>query len=176
MVEWLRPLYSCAGNTISAGSSLSTPWNRLSCNAAASPLGKSVRPVAPINSVSPVKTRSSRHRHMESLVCPGVYNDCRRRRPTTNKSPPSRRRTRAVHDDRRVELIRELPRRGEMISMRMRVDEITKAQTMTRRQCDVAVDLAELGINQRCGAGFLAADQVGAATPAGNGLKYHERS
>ena len=30
MVEWLRPLYSWAGNTLSAGSSLSTPSNRLS--------------------------------------------------------------------------------------------------------------------------------------------------
>jgi hypothetical protein len=87
-----------------------------------------------------------------------------------------RRRTRAVHDDRRVKLIRELPRRGEMIGMRVGIDEITEAQAMTRRQCVVAVNLAELGINQGRGAGFLATDQVGAATPAGNGLKYHERS
>src|ERR1700735_4314720 len=84
-----------------------------------------------------------------------------------------RRWARAMHDDRGGKLMRELPRRGKMIGMCMRVDEITEAQAMAGCQRVVAVNLAELRIDQRRRAGFLAAYQVGAASPAGNRLENH---
>ena len=69
-----------------------------------SPVGRSVRPVPPISSVSPVKTRSSATRHIESRVWPGVCSTCSRSLPTTqhlavvDAHVDARRRARAVHD------------------------------------------------------------------------------
>jgi alpha-amylase/alpha-mannosidase (GH57 family) len=48
---------------------------------------RSVRPVPPMSSVSPVNRRSSTCRHIESRVWPGVWIACRRSRPTAIISP-----------------------------------------------------------------------------------------
>ena len=53
-----------------------------------------------------------------------------------------------------------------MIRVSMGVDEIADAQPILCGQRDVAVDLAELRVDQRRGAGLLAADQVGPAAAA----------
>ena len=111
-------------------------WNRLSCKAPASPLGKSVRPVAPISSVSPVKMRSSTRQAHGIVGVPGGIHRLQAQiaRPPTNRRLRGADRQKgpgcAMHDHRRVELTRELSRRGEMIRVRMRVDEIAEAQAM----------------------------------------------
>jgi hypothetical protein len=47
-----------------------------------------------------------------------------------------------------------------MIRVRVGVDEISDAQTLPCGERDVAVDLAEFRVNQRRGAGLLAADDI----------------
>jgi hypothetical protein len=54
---------------------------------------------------------------------------------------------RAVHYHRHCELAGELLRRGEMIRMRVRIDEISDAQTVLCSQRDIAVDLAKLRVD-----------------------------
>src|ERR1700733_8877000 len=71
--------------------------------------------------------------------------------------------TRAVHHHRPSQLASKLPGRGKMIRVRVRIDEIPDAQTISCSQRNVPVDLAELGVDQRGGAGFLASDHIGPA-------------
>ncbi len=77
-----------------------------------------------------------------------------------------RRRARVMHDHRHIELAGELLCSGEMVRMGMGIDEIPEAQTILCRKRGVAVDLAELRVDQCRSTGLLAADEIGPA-PAG---------
>ncbi len=181
-VEWLRPLYSCAGCTLSAGSRRSTRLKRLSYSAPGSPLGRSVRPVAPIRSVSPVNSRSSTVRHIESRVCPGVCSTLSRRAShrqhltVIEREIDERRGARAVHDDGDIEPRGELLRRGEVIGVRVGVDQVVDAQSAARRRRQVTVDQADLRIDERAGAALGATDQVRLAAPGAELLEDHRSS
>ncbi len=83
------------------------------------------------------------------------------------------RRARAMHHHRHPELASELLGCGEMIRVRVRIDEIADAQAVTRGERDVAVDLAELRINQCRGASLLAANHVRPASAGGDRLEKH---
>ncbi len=86
-----------------------------------------------------------------------------------------RRRARAMHHHRYGEPSRELPRPGEVVGMRVRVDQVPDPQAVPRRERDVAVDLAQLRIDQRARAGVGAADEVGLAAAGGDLLEDHCR-
>ena len=60
-----------------------------------------------------------------------------------------------------------------MIGVGVGVDDEADAQAVARRQAEVAVDLARLGIDQRAGAGVGAADQVRLAAAGGDLLEDH---
>ena len=84
-----------------------------------------------------------------------------------------RRRARAVHDHRHVEPSCELARAREVIGVGVRVDQVADPQALARRERDVAVDLAQLGIDDRRGAGVGVADEVGLATAGCDLLEDH---
>ena len=79
--------------------------------------------------------------------------------------------TRAMHYHRDAKLARELLSCGEMIRMRMRIDEISDAQSALCSQSNVAVDLAKLRIDQHCGASLLATYEVRPAAADGHCFK-----
>src|SRR5580700_3158921 len=62
-----------------------------------------------------------------------------------------------------------------MIGMSVRINEVVDAQAMLGGQYPVAVELAQFRIDQRRGAGLLAAQQVGAAAPGSYSLENHGR-
>src|ERR1700722_16978258 len=78
-----------------------------------------------------------------------------------------------MHDHWHTQLTSELLTGREMIRVRMRVDEIAYAQPIFCSQRDVSVDLAELRVDQRRGAGLLAADEIGSAAAASYCFEYH---
>ena len=78
-----------------------------------------------------------------------------------------------MHDHRHIELARELLSCREMIRVRMGIDEIPDAQTIPCGQRDVAVDLAELRVDQRRSTGLLAADDIGPAAAGCHCFEYH---
>ena len=78
-----------------------------------------------------------------------------------------------MHDHRHTELVRELLGCREMIRVRVGIDEVADPQTVARGERDVAVDLAEFRVDQRRGAGLLAADEVGAAAAGGYCFENH---
>ena len=82
----------------------------------------------------------------------------------------------AMHDHWHIRLSSQLLTGGEMIRVRMGVDEIAYAQTISCGQCQVAVDLAELRIDERRSASLLAADDIGAAPAASHCFEYHCRA
>ena len=59
--------------------------------------------------------------------------------------------------------------------MGVRVDDEADAQAITRRQSQVAIDLARFGVDERAGAGVGAADQVRLAPAGGDLLEDHVR-
>jgi hypothetical protein len=73
-----------------------------------------------------------------------------------------------MHHDRHSELARQLLGCGKMIRVRVRIDEIPDAQTVPRGRREVAIKLPKLGVDQCCGAGFLAADDIGTAPTGGD--------
>jgi len=79
----------------------------------------------------------------------------------------------AVHHRRRLEAARQLARGREMIGVGVRVDDEAHAQTLARGEGQVAIDLADLGIDQRGGAGVAAAHQVGLAAAGRDLLEDH---
>ena len=133
----------------------------------------------PKSSVSPVNSRSSTSRHIESAVWPGVCSTCSRSLPTAIISPsPTRMSTKGaglgpMHDHRDAQLSRELPGRGEVIGMGVRVDQVVDAQPVARGEREVVVDLAELRIDQRRHAGVRAADEVRLAAAGGYLFEDH---
>src|ERR1700691_2173285 len=78
-----------------------------------------------------------------------------------------------MHDYRHTQLASQLLTGREMIRVRMGVDEIPYAQSIFCSQRDVAVDLAELRVDQRRGAGLLAPDKIGEAPAASHCFEYH---
>jgi hypothetical protein len=74
-------------------------------------------------------------------------------------------RTRAVHHDRDTELSGELVCGGEVIGVGVGIDEIPDAQTVPRRQCEVGVNVADLGIDQRGNRRFIATHQIRLTAP-----------
>ena len=98
-----------------------------------SPVGRSVRPVAPISSVSPVKTRSSTTRHIESRGMAGRVDGVkaqiadREHLAVVEPKPGERRRALRDASPRARERLAQLLGRREMIGMRMRVDDIVDA-------------------------------------------------
>ena len=85
------------------------------------------------------------------------------------------RRAGAVHHGHRAELLGEPARRREVVGVGVGVDDEADAQAVARRQREVAIDLAHLGIDQRAGAGVGAADEVRLAAPGGDLLEDHSR-
>ena len=81
----------------------------------------------------------------------------------------------AVHHRHRAEPLGEATRRREVIGVGVGVDDEADAQAVARRQAEVAIDLAHLGIDQRAGAGVGAADQVRLASSRGDLLEDHSR-
>ena len=78
-----------------------------------------------------------------------------------------------MHHHRHPKLASELLGCGEMIRVRVCIDEIADSQAVARGEREVAVDLAELRINQRRGASLLAADHVRPASAGGSRLEKH---
>ena len=57
--------------------------------------------------------------------------------------------------------------------MRMRVDDVMNPQAVAHRRDLIAIDLVDLGIDQRRGTSFLAADQIGLAAAGRDLLEDH---
>src|SRR3569623_1625144 len=70
----------------------------------------------------------------------------------------------------------ELARRGEVVGMGLGVDHVADVQPVARGQRAVAVDLADLGIDQRRAQRVGATDQIGLAPAGGYLLEDHRRS
>jgi len=82
-------------------------------------------------------------------------------------------RTQGMHDDLRTQLLRELLRSREVIRVGMGIDEVPDAQSVLGCQRDIALDLAEFGIDHRRGAGFFASDQIRPAPSRSHCFKDH---
>ena len=67
----------------------------------------------------------------------------------------------------------ELARGREVICMGMRVDDVMDPHAVAHRRDLIAVDLVNLGIDQRRGTSFLAADQIGLAAAGRDLLEDH---
>jgi hypothetical protein len=85
-----------------------------------------------------------------------------------------RRRAVAMHDHRNAELARELVRGGEVIRVRMRVDDVAKPQAATRQRALITVDLPDLRIDQRRDARVRTTDEIRLAAAGGDLLEDHE--
>ncbi len=80
---------------------------------------------------------------------------------------------RAVHDARYAEAVRELARCREVIRVRVRVDDVVDADTVSGEEGERAIDLRQLGIDHHPGAGVAARDQVRAAAAAADLFEDH---
>ncbi len=69
-----------------------------------------------------------------------------------------RRRAEAMHHDRHIELSGQLLRAREMIRMGVGIDQVFDPQPIAGCQREITIDLTQLGIDQRRGAGFFATD------------------
>jgi hypothetical protein len=78
-----------------------------------------------------------------------------------------------MHDHWYAELARKLLSRREMIRVSMGIDKIPDAQTIFCGQRQVTIDLTELRVDQRGGAGLLAAYDVGAASASDHCFEFH---
>jgi hypothetical protein len=86
-----------------------------------------------------------------------------------------RRRAGAVHDGHRAEPLGDAGRGREMIGVGVRVDDEADAQPFARCQAEVAVDLADFGIDEGAGARVGTADEVRLAASGGDLLEDHSR-
>ncbi len=84
-----------------------------------------------------------------------------------------RRRAQAMHRDRNVESARKLLCGGEMVGVRVRVDDVVDAQSIPRRQGEIAVDETELRIDEHGSAALRAPEQIGLATPGAEMFEDH---
>ena len=74
------------------------------------------------------------------------------------------RRTLAMHHDGYPKLPRELACGRKVVGVRVRINQVMNAQTVARRNAEVAIDLTDLRINHDCRARVAAAEQIGLAT------------
>jgi hypothetical protein len=65
-----------------------------------------------------------------------------------------------MHHHRHTQLLCQRSRCREVIGVRVGVDQVVDAQPVARGERQVLVDAAQLGVDQRCSAGLLAADQI----------------
>src|SRR5262249_12667372 len=79
----------------------------------------------------------------------------------------------AMHHDRHPKRLRHMPHRGEVVGMRVRIDEVTDPHAFASGMGDVTVELADLRIDQRSRAGAGATDEVGLATARVDLLENH---
>src|SRR5215831_5366793 len=78
-----------------------------------------------------------------------------------------------MHHRRHVEGPCELIRGREMIRMCVRVDDVVHAHALTRGNAEIAVDLADFGIDDRGRAGLAAGDEVRLASACRDLFEYH---
>ena len=124
-----------------SGRACSSLLNRLSYSASGSPVGRSVRPVPPISSVSPVNTRSVDDAGTSNpRVWPGVCSTCRRSSPTMSISPSSTpqvderaRGSRGASRPARRAAAPSSCARGEVIGVGVGVDDVADAQAVAAR-------------------------------------------
>jgi hypothetical protein len=78
-----------------------------------------------------------------------------------------------MHDDGYIEAASELAGGGEVIRVRVRIDRMTDTQTVARSKRQVPIDLAQLWIDQRCGATLSATDEIRPATTRSDLFEQH---
>jgi hypothetical protein len=84
-------------------------------------------------------------------------------------------RARAMHSNGYVEFPGKLLGSGKMVGVRMRINQVVDAQTVTRGQRDVAINQADFWIDERCCTTFGATNQVGLTSPGSETFEYHLR-
>jgi hypothetical protein len=82
---------------------------------------------------------------------------------------------RPVHDRRRLETARELTRGGEVVRVGVRVDDVADPEPRFRREREVAIHLAQLGIDEDRAAGLGATDEIGQTAAGADLLEDHRR-
>jgi hypothetical protein len=78
-----------------------------------------------------------------------------------------------MHDDRHAQLAPDLLGGGEMIRVRMRIDDVVKPQPVAGRERLIAIDLADLGIDERRRAAVRATDEIGLAAAGRDLFEQH---
>src|SRR4029077_20301985 len=81
-----------------------------------------------------------------------------------------------MHDDRHGQPARKLRSRGEMIRVGVRVDQVADMQTIARSQPEVAIELADFGVDEQCRARVRASHQIRLAAACGDVLEDHVSS
>ena len=153
--------------------------NRLSYSASGSPVGRSVRPVrADQERVAREDPVLQPQTHRIARVAGRVHRgqpQVADREDVAVVEPHirERRRTVAMHDDRYAGRPAEVVRRREMVGVRMRVDHVTDPQSVTSRVRVIAVELADLRVDQDGCTGRLTADQVGLTATGCDLLEQH---
>ena len=79
----------------------------------------------------------------------------------------------AVHDGGHAEALRQLARGGEVVGVGVRVDQVVEAEPGPGRERQVAVDLAQLGVDEHGAARLGAPDQVRHAAAGADLLEEH---
>ena len=153
--------------------------NRLSYSASGSPVGRSVRPVrADQQRVAGEDPVLEPQAHRVTRVPRGVHRgqpQIADREDIAVVEPHVRKRRRAVamHDDRDARRLAKVMRRGEMIRVCVRVDDVADPQPITGGVRVIAVELPDLRVDQDGGAGRLASDQVGLTATGRDLLEQH---
>src|SRR5439155_9850548 len=86
-----------------------------------------------------------------------------------------RREARAVPDARHLEAPGELAGGGEMVSVGVRVDDVVEAQPRPGGEREVAIDLAQLRVDEHRTARLGAAHEIGEAAARAHLLEDHRR-
>ena len=94
--------------------------------------------------------------------------------PVVDAHLDERRAALPMHDHWDFEPPREFLRRREVIRVRVRIDQEADPHPVLVSEREIAVDLRDLGIDQRGGAGRVAPDEVRLASTGGNLLEDHE--
>ena len=85
------------------------------------------------------------------------------------------REARAVHDTRHLEAPREVARGREMVGVGVRVDDVMEAQPRPGGEREVAIDLAQLRVDEHRTARLGAAHEIGEAAARAHLLEDHRR-
>src|ERR1700692_1295501 len=78
-----------------------------------------------------------------------------------------------MHDDRHGQPARKLRSRGEMIRVGVRVDQVADMQTIARSQPEVAIQLADFGVDEHCRARVRTSHQIRLAAACRDVLEDH---